>query len=48
MINESSIETLKQRIDIVDIIGSYLELKRSGANFKAVCPFHNDTTPSLL
>ncbi|MDR0666880.1 MAG: DNA primase [Campylobacteraceae bacterium] len=47
MIDQSSIETLKQRIDIVDIIGSYLELKRSGANFKAVCPFHNDTTPSL-
>ncbi|MDR1460848.1 MAG: DNA primase [Campylobacteraceae bacterium] len=47
MIEQSSIETLKQRIDIVDVIGSYLELKRSGANFKAVCPFHNDTTPSL-
>ncbi|MDR2635449.1 MAG: DNA primase, partial [Campylobacteraceae bacterium] len=47
MIEQSSIETLKQRMDIVDIIGSYLELKRSGANFKAVCPFHNDTTPSL-
>ncbi|MDR1614410.1 MAG: DNA primase [Campylobacteraceae bacterium] len=47
MIDQSSIETLKQRLDIVDIIGSYLELKRSGANFKAICPFHNDTTPSL-
>ncbi|MDR1975753.1 MAG: DNA primase [Campylobacteraceae bacterium] len=47
MIEQSSIETLKQRIDIVDIVGNYLELKRSGANFKAVCPFHDDTTPSL-
>jgi DNA primase len=47
MIDQSSIETLKQRMDIVDIIGSYLELKRSGANFKAICPFHSDTTPSL-
>ncbi|MDR2081564.1 MAG: DNA primase [Campylobacteraceae bacterium] len=47
MIDPSSIETLRQRIDIVDIIGSYLELKRSGANYKAICPFHNDTTPSL-
>ncbi|MDR0408348.1 MAG: DNA primase [Campylobacteraceae bacterium] len=47
MIEQSSIETLKQRIDIVDVVGSYLELKRSGANFKAICPFHNDTTPSL-
>ncbi|MDR2790266.1 MAG: DNA primase [Campylobacteraceae bacterium] len=47
MIDSSSIETLKQRIDIVDIVGSYLELKRSGSNFKAICPFHNDTRPSL-
>ncbi|MDR1285622.1 MAG: DNA primase [Campylobacteraceae bacterium] len=47
MIDQSSIETLKQRIDIIDVVGSYLELKRSGANFKAICPFHNDTTPSL-
>jgi DNA primase len=47
MIDQASVETLKQRIDIVDIIGSYLELKRSGANFKAVCPFHDDTTPSM-
>ncbi len=47
MIDNKSIETLKQRIDIVDVIGSFLELKKAGANFKAVCPFHNDTTPSL-
>lgn len=48
MIDNESIETLKQRIDIIDVVGSYLELKKAGANFKAVCPFHSDTTPSLL
>jgi DNA primase len=47
MIEKSSIETLMQRVDIVDIVGSYLELKRAGSYFKGICPFHNDTTPSL-
>ena len=48
MIDKSSIENLKQRLDIVDVIGSYLELKKNGANYKCVCPFHNDTSPSLV
>ncbi len=47
MIENSSIENLKQRLDIVDVVGHYLELKRSGTSLKAVCPFHDDTTPSL-
>ncbi len=47
MIDNSSIENLKQRLDIVDVVGHYLELKRSGASLKAVCPFHDDTSPSL-
>ncbi len=48
MIENRSIENLKQRIDIVDVIGSYLELKKNGANFKCTCPFHNDSNPSLV
>lgn len=48
MIDKTSIENLKQRLDIVDVVGSYLELKKNGANYKCVCPFHNDTTPSLV
>ncbi len=47
MIDNSSIENLKQRLDIVDVVGYYLELKRSGANYKAICPFHDDTSPSM-
>jgi len=39
MITQSSLEALKARIDIVDTIGSYLELKKNGGNFKACCPF---------
>jgi len=48
MIENRSIEDLKSRLDIVDVIGSYLELKKNGANFKAICPFHNDSNPSLV
>ena len=38
--NCSSLEALKAKIDIVDVVGSYLELKKNGGNFKACCPFH--------
>lgn len=48
MIDKASIENLKQRLDIVDVVGNYMELKKNGANFKCVCPFHNDTSPSLV
>lgn len=48
MIETNSIENLKQRLDIVDVVGHYLELKKNGANYKCVCPFHNDSNPSLV
>ncbi len=47
MIEQESIETLKNRIDIVDVISSYIELKKSGSGFKANCPFHGEKTPSF-
>jgi len=48
MIENSSIENLKTRLDIIDVVGNYLELKKNGANFKALCPFHSDSNPSLV
>lgn len=48
MITPDSIEALKGRLDIVDVVGSYLELKRSGANFKAPCPFHDEKSASFM
>ena len=48
MIDKNSIENLKSRLDIVDVIGNYIELKKSGANYKARCPFHNEETPSFV
>jgi len=48
MISQNSIEKLKNSIDIVDVIGNYIELKKTGANFKARCPFHGEKTPSFV
>ena len=48
MIDEASIDRLRNSIDIVDVVGSYIELKKSGANFKANCPFHGEKTPSFV
>ena len=48
MIDNNSIEQLKNSIDIVDIISNYIELKKAGANFKANCPFHGEKTPSFV
>jgi len=47
-IPEETIEQILAATDIVDLVGSYLPLKRAGSNFKANCPFHNEKTPSFM
>ncbi len=48
MIDNASIESLKSTIDIVDVVGNYIELRKAGANYKANCPFHGEKTPSFV
>ncbi len=48
MIDNNSIEQLKQLVDIVDVVGNYVELKKNGANYKGLCPFHDEKTPSFI
>ncbi len=42
------VELIKSKINIVDLIQEYLPLKKSGINFKANCPFHQEKTPSFV
>jgi len=42
------LEEIKSKIDIVELISSYLPLKKTGRNFKALCPFHSEKTPSFI
>ncbi len=39
---------IKERIDVVDFLSEYLQLKQAGANWKGNCPFHNEKTPSFM
>ena len=48
MYSQDSLETLRKKIDLIDVLSSHIELKRSGATFKACCPFHEEKTPSFM
>ena len=41
------VEEVLHRTDIVELIGSYVTLKRAGSNFGGLCPFHSEKTPSF-
>jgi len=48
LIPNEIIDRILGQADIVEVIGSYMPLKRSGRNFKALCPFHEEKTPSFM
>lgn len=45
---QNQVDEVKQKSDIVSVIGERIELKKAGRNFKAVCPFHGEKTPSFI
>ena len=47
VINDNVLDEIRDRADIVDLIGEYVDLKRSGSNYMGLCPFHSEKTPSF-
>lgn len=43
-----AVDQIKERINVSELIGEYLKLEKAGTNYKALCPFHNEKTPSFM
>ena len=46
-VSSETIQQIRERVDIVDVISSYVSLSKAGQNFKGLCPFHSEKTPSF-
>lgn len=48
MIDQETIAKIHDTADIVGVVGEFVNLKRSGTNYKGLCPFHDEKTPSFM
>ena len=48
MIDNITIQRIKEAANIVDVVGDYVTLRRAGTSYKGLCPFHNEKTPSFI
>src|SRR5690554_6019532 len=45
---DSQVDEIKSKIDVAELISQYIKLNRAGRNFKGLCPFHSERTPSFM
>lgn len=48
MIDRATVDKIMDTVNIVDVVGEFVNLRKSGVNYKGLCPFHNDKTPSFM
>ena len=48
MIDSQTVERIKDASNIVDVVSEFVTLRKSGSNYKGLCPFHNEKTPSFM
>jgi DNA primase len=47
VISQNTIQQIQSRIDVIDVVGNFVKLKKRGSNYLGLCPFHNERTPSF-
>ena len=48
MIDRATVDKIMEAVNIVDVVGEFVNLRKSGVNYKGLCPFHDDKTPSFM
>ena len=48
MIDRATIDKIMDATNIVDVVGEFVTLRKAGVNYKGLCPFHDDKTPSFM